>query len=121
MERPQRVTLNMLKILRLLLENPDVERYGLELGKAAGVAGNGLYPVLMRLENSGVLTSTWEDTATASEAGRPRRRLYRLTPDGVEYARDVLAEARQDLTPTQQRVPGWGRTAGLPTPGGAPA
>jgi PadR family transcriptional regulator, regulatory protein PadR len=121
MGNPPRITLNMLKILRVLLEDPTVERYGLELGKAAGVAGNGLYPVLMRLESSGVLTSAWEDTATASEAGRPRRRMYRLTPNGLAYARQALAEAQQSLTLPQQPAPGWGRTAGFPAPGGASA
>jgi PadR family transcriptional regulator PadR len=120
MEGPPKVTLNVLKILRTLLEDPAVERYGLEIGKAAGVAGNGLYPVLMRLEHSGILTSAWE-AAAPSETGRPRRRLYRLTPNGVEYALQVLADAQQALTPNPQRSPAWGRIPPLPTPGGASA
>jgi PadR family transcriptional regulator, regulatory protein PadR len=120
MEQPPKATLNLLKILRVLLEDPTVERYGLEIGKAAGVSGSGLYPVLMRLETSGVVTSAWED-ADPSESGRPRRRMYRLTPTGLAYARQALAEAQQSLTSTQQHAPDWGRPAGLPAPGGASA
>jgi hypothetical protein len=47
--------------------------------------------------------------------------MYRLTTEGVEYARQALAEAQQDLTFREQHTPGWGRTAGFPAPGGAGA
>jgi PadR family transcriptional regulator PadR len=120
MEGPPKATINTLRIVRILLEDPTAEHYGLEVGKAAGLSGGSLYPVLMRLENSGLVTSAWEDTDPA-EAGRPRRRLYRLTPNGIAYARQALAEIQQSLTPQPNRTPGWGRTPGLPAPGGAPA
>ena len=41
-----------------------------------------LYKALARLETAGFLTSRWEDPLIALEAGRPRRRLYRLTGVG---------------------------------------
>jgi PadR family transcriptional regulator len=118
MDGPPRLTMNVLKVLRILLEDPTIEHYGLEVGRAAGLRGGSLYPVFGKLEDARLVTSRWEDT-DASEAGRPRRRLYRLTPEGVEYARQALAEAQQSLTPNQQPAPGWGRTAGFPAPGGA--
>jgi PadR family transcriptional regulator PadR len=120
MDGPPRFTLNVLKILRLMLENPTAEHYGLEVGKAAGLRGGSLYPVLMKLENAGLVVSAWEET-DPSEAGRPRRRMYRLTSEGVEYARQALAEAQQSLTASQAHAPAWGRTAGFPAPGGASA
>lgn len=40
-----------------------------------------LYKALARLEQQGLLTSSWEDPAAAE--GRPRRRLYELTRDGA--------------------------------------
>lgn len=120
MDGPPRITVNVLKVLRVLLEDPTTERYGLEVGLAAGLRGGSLYPVFGRLEDAGLLESRWEDIEP-SEAGRPRRRLYRLTTEGVEYARNELAQARQSLTPREQPAPGWGRTAGLPAPRGASA
>jgi DNA-binding PadR family transcriptional regulator len=42
-----------------------------------------LYKALARLEAGGLLESRWEDPDLATDAGRPRRRLYRVTPLGV--------------------------------------
>ena len=47
-----------------------------------------LYKALGRLEEFGMLTSRWED---APEPGRPRRRLYELTGQGVRAAEQALA------------------------------
>jgi DNA-binding PadR family transcriptional regulator len=117
---PPRLTLNVLRILRVLLENPTVARHGLEIGIAAELRGGSLYPVLSKLEDAKLVSSTWEDV-DPSEVGRPRRRLYRLNPDGVVYARQALAEAQQQLSPTDPHTPAWGRTPGFPAKGGAPA
>jgi PadR family transcriptional regulator, regulatory protein PadR len=59
------------------------------------LTGHGtLYKALGRLEELGLLTSRWEDAAAAE--GRPRRRLYELTGQGVRVAEDaVAAEAAQ--------------------------
>jgi PadR family transcriptional regulator PadR len=118
MADPPRMTMNVLKVLKVLLEDPTAEHYGLEIGQAAGLRGGSLYPVFGRLEDARLVVSRWEDT-DPSEAGRPRRRLYKLTSEGVEYARQAIAEAQQDLTPRDEQASGWGRTAGFPAPGGA--
>lgn len=118
MDGPPRITMNLLKVLRVLLEDPTAEHYGLEVGKAAGLTGGGLYPLMMRLEQAHLVVSWWEDV-DPSEAGRPRRRLYRLTTEGVEFARQALQDAQQSLTPTRKQAPAWGRTSGFPVPGGA--
>ena len=41
-----------------------------------------LYKALGRLEQGGLLSSRLEDPDDAAEAGRPRRRLYRITSTG---------------------------------------
>jgi PadR family transcriptional regulator, regulatory protein PadR len=120
MDGPPRMTMNVLKVLRVLLEDPTSEHYGLEVGQAAGLRGGSLYPVFGRLEDAGLLVSRWEDSDPA-EAGRPRRRLYKLSSEGVAYARQAIAEAQQDLAPRREQAPGWGRTAGFPARGGATA
>jgi PadR family transcriptional regulator, regulatory protein PadR len=43
-----------------------------------------LYKALARLEQAGMLTSSWEDPGLAEAERRPRRRLYRVTPSGVQ-------------------------------------
>ncbi len=49
-----------------------------------------LYKALSRLEEFGLLSSRWEDAAEAE--GRPRRRLYELTGEGVRVAERALAD-----------------------------
>ena len=48
-----------------------------------------LYKALGRLEEFGLLSSRWEDAEAAE--GRPRRRLYELTGQGVRVAEQALA------------------------------
>lgn len=87
-----KMTLPTQLVLRALLEHPTQERYGLELGQAAGLASGTIHPILARLEAAGWLESSWEQI-DPKEQGRPRRRYYRLTKDGAEQARDALARA----------------------------
>ena len=47
-----------------------------------------LYKALGRLEDFGLLSSRWED---AAPEGRPRRRLYELTGQGVRAAEQARA------------------------------
>ena len=49
-----------------------------------------LYKALGRLEDLGLLSSSWEDADAAD--GRPRRRLYELTGEGVRIAERALAD-----------------------------
>jgi PadR family transcriptional regulator PadR len=111
---PLRITMNVAKVLRVLLEDPTAKHYGLEIGRAAGLSGGSLYPVLLRLEQAGVLVSDWEDV-DPSEVGRPRRRLYWFTSQGAEYARQASREAQRSVTP--RRSP----NTVFPAPGGASA
>ena len=46
------------------------------------VAHGTLYKALDRLEGYGMIESRWEDPEAAFREGRPRRRLYRVTPAG---------------------------------------
>ena len=79
-------------VLRALLADPGRERYGVEIGAAAWLPSGTVHPILARLEGVGWLTSRWEEIDPRTE-GRPARRYYRLTPDGVELARAALARA----------------------------
>jgi PadR family transcriptional regulator, regulatory protein PadR len=87
-----RMTLPTQLVLRALLAHPTREMYGLEICAAAELPSGTIHPILARLERAGWLESRWEEL-DPREAGRPRRRYYRLCPDGIEQARDALARA----------------------------
>jgi DNA-binding PadR family transcriptional regulator len=100
------------RVLRVFLEDPTAARYGYELMKAAKIQSGTLYPMLARLAEEGLVVSAWEPHQEEA-GGRPPRKWYKLTGDGVATARQELAEyaeARHAFTP--------GSTARLrPAPG----
>lgn len=61
-----------------------------------------LYRALARLEDMGHLESAWEDPQIAADAGRPRRRLYAITEDGLKAAAAAEADSR-----LSNRDPRW--------------
>jgi PadR family transcriptional regulator len=91
MKRPK-MTGPVQKVLRAMLKDPTVERYGLEISQQADLETGTLYPILARLEDWDWVTSRWEDPERHIRQGRPRRRYYRLTENGAEQARLALAE-----------------------------
>ena len=87
-----RMTWTTQAVLRAFLDDLETPRYGFELGSLTGLASGTVHPILARLEGAGWVESFWEDIDTTA-VGRPRRRYYRLTADGVPAARLALAEA----------------------------
>ncbi|MBQ0905795.1 PadR family transcriptional regulator [Micromonospora sp. U21] len=65
------------------------ESYGYQLAQALDAAGIGpiqggtLYPVLLRLQKTGLVTAQWREGA-----GGPARKYYRLTVDGHAALRE---------------------------------
>ncbi|WP_285580126.1 helix-turn-helix transcriptional regulator [Herbidospora sp. NBRC 101105] len=86
------MTIQTQLVLRALLEDPTREMYGLEICAAAGLQAGTIHPILARLEGIGWLESDFE-AIDPRQLGRPRRRYYRLTRDGLEHAPAALAEA----------------------------
>jgi PadR family transcriptional regulator PadR len=82
------MTLQTKLVLRALSKDPLKPRYGLDISKESGLPDGSVYTILVRLETAGLLHSAWEDIDPAKE-GRPRRRHYWLTGDGVRVAREV--------------------------------
>ncbi len=60
-----------------------------------------LYKALSRMEKTGWLESRWEDPQVAADAGRPLRRLYRVTGAG-ELALSRLDAERRRQNPGEQ-------------------
>lgn len=90
-DREPRLSGPTLKVLKLYLTTPRADRSGADISKATGVGAGTLYPMLARLEVAGWFESEWENV-DPSEAGRPRRRFYRLTGLGQTRARTAFAE-----------------------------
>jgi len=88
--RDVRMSLQTLKVLDAFLSEPTDELSGADVQKRSGVASGTLYPILLRLESAGWFISRWE-AVDPSSVGRPRRRLYRLTPTGLTRASEVFA------------------------------
>ncbi len=80
-------------MLERFVERSTDWRYGYELSRETGLKSGTLYPILMRLEKHSLLEARWETT----ENGVPPRHTYRLTPNGLEFARAKLTAPR----------PGW--------------
>lgn len=57
--------------------------YGLDIVARTGLPSGTVYPTLGRLKKSGLVKGAWEDQRVADREGRPRRRYYELTPDGL--------------------------------------
>jgi len=84
-----------LRVLRAFLDasTDDVraELAGADLMDAAHISSGTLYPILLRFEQAGLLKSRWEHERP-EVLGRPRRRFYRMTPEGARVARRALNE-----------------------------
>ena len=91
-KRPDpRLSHQTLRVLKVFLEGPKEGLAGSDIWKALGLFAGTIYPMLLRLERAGWLKGEWEELP-ASELGRPRKRIYQLTPHGYNKAREALAE-----------------------------
>jgi PadR family transcriptional regulator, regulatory protein PadR len=89
-DKPMRMSLQTLRVLEAFLENPSEQLSGADVHDRCGIASGTLYPILLRFEAAGWLISRWE-SIDPSVAGRPRRRLYRVTSTGLRRAGEVFA------------------------------
>jgi PadR family transcriptional regulator, regulatory protein PadR len=101
----------------LRLQTPEEGFHGFLLASAlkdtddaSSLTGHGtLYKALGRMAERGLLDAAWEDPSIAEAAGRPRRRLYRVTGDGAV----ALAAARAEKSEVIAGVPSARAAGGL--------
>lgn len=81
-----RLTPSLLDVLTVLV-HAEEPVWGLRVSVGARRPTGTVYPLLERLERSGLASSQWEESP-----GRPgpRRRLYVLTPSGRAWAGEQL-------------------------------
>jgi PadR family transcriptional regulator, regulatory protein PadR len=87
------------RVLRVFLADVSARHYGYDLMKAAKLPSGTLYPMLARLHDQGLVTSEWE-LPPGDASGRPPRRYYQLTGEGVRAARLELAQASTSVPRT---------------------
>jgi PadR family transcriptional regulator, regulatory protein PadR len=91
LQRITEPTLDVVEFLLWALANGREEVHGWAIMKAVKRSGPTVYGVLDRLEDAEWIASRWD---AQTEPGKPRRRLYRVTPNGTVLARRLLAERR---------------------------
>ena len=90
-EAPARVTAPFLDVVEIL-DRATGDLHGWAIIKASRRGGPTVYKILERLTEMGWVTGRWDDQPP--NPNRPPRRYYRLTRDGADLARALLAERR---------------------------
>ncbi|MGH3694670.1 MAG: PadR family transcriptional regulator [Pseudonocardiaceae bacterium] len=111
-----RITLPLQAVVGALLQQPDEEKFGLEIAEDSGLEPAVIYGVLQRLRTAGWVEDRWEDAEIAHREGRPPRRYYRLSPEGRARGIHALQKGRDRsrigrlltppaIVPTSERGP----------------
>src|SRR5579875_3303866 len=95
-----------LTVLAALCEQPSQWHHGYALAKRTGLKSGTLYPILIRLADRGLMEARWQDE---QPPGRPRRHLYRLTPEGLASAGTALAAPAAEAAPDRPAAPSRSR------------
>jgi PadR family transcriptional regulator, regulatory protein PadR len=101
------------RVLRVMITDPAAPHYGYDLMKAAKLPSGTLYPMLARLQQEGLVDSEWE-AQRQDAGGRPPRKYYRLTGEGLRIARLELAHSSSAAAVPARQA---GRRATRPAPG----
>lgn len=89
-------------LLEFLAQTPGEWGYGYDIVRFSGLKSGTLYPLLIRLEEKGLLEAEWQEP---SAPGRPPRHAYRLTAAGVgvvrqgKEAKDATRASGRDVRP----------------------
>lgn len=98
MPRAKNISVQTRRVLAVLARQPQAWRHGYDLSQETGLKSGTLYPLLMRLNDQGLLESEWRQPL---EAGRPPRHAYRLTASGAALA---ASQPVADLVPAMERA-----------------
>jgi PadR family transcriptional regulator PadR len=92
MKEPVRITRSFLDVVQAFVNAGRDELHGYKILKATGLGGPTVYKILERMTAMGWVTARWDDNP--EDANKPRRRYYKLTSDGAQHARALIAEHR---------------------------
>ena len=83
-------------VFAALIDRPEAWRHGYDLSQETGLKSGTLYPLLIRLAESGLLEAEWRP---AVPPARLPRHAYRLTGEGRAFASALLAKVPSRLSP----------------------
>lgn len=83
----------MKSLLKIFIDYPQRDFYGLELSKVLRKPYGSILPLLMRLEKAGWLATDLENI-DPKEQGRPKRKYYCLTDKGKAEAYIPIEEEK---------------------------
>ncbi|MDQ1295245.1 MAG: PadR family transcriptional regulator, regulatory protein PadR [Actinomycetota bacterium] len=110
MSRQRKASPQTLALLSHFLQEPTAWHYGYDLARTLDLRSGTLYPILARLSDRGLLQQQDEPP---SIAGRPPRRLYRLSGEGAVEAARLVEQARASRVAPRSVTGGLrARTAG---------
>jgi DNA-binding MarR family transcriptional regulator len=84
----RRLSPQTVHVLQTLAAQGDGWLYGLEIAAATGLKSGSLYPILIRLDERGLLEGRW---TPSEKPGRPQRHAYRITGAGRTALREATA------------------------------
>jgi hypothetical protein len=84
MPRRPDCSVQTVSVLDAMAADPHAWHYGYDLARRTGLRSGTLYPILARLADRGHLERQWEPEPSP---GRPARHLYRLSDQGLTFAR----------------------------------
>lgn len=105
------MTHNALLVLRALAADPGREMYGFEIMRAIALPSGTVYPLLDRVEAAGWAETRAEDIVPQDE-GRPRRKYYRITPEGAAAVGEEMKREAARLSALGVTVVSAGRDKG---------
>jgi DNA-binding PadR family transcriptional regulator len=91
-DREPTLTKQTMLVLSILVQSADAAVAGSTIAAKSRLASGSLYPILIRLEQAGWITSEWERD---DHSAKPRRRLYSITALGIRRARQEAMEWKQ--------------------------
>lgn len=85
-------------------------QYGFDIIDATGLPSGTVYPALGKLENAGLVASSWEDPRIAQDEKRPPRRYYTMRPAGEAALKDAVRALRALQKPITKVRPARARS-----------
>lgn len=89
----RQITHTLLLVLKAIIEL-EGPAYGLQIANRAGIERGVAYPILGRLQGTGVLTARWENVEPTA---RPPRKYYTLVPERRAEVVALLAKRGIDM------------------------
>ena len=91
-----RLSTQTVKVLGALMARLGAGMAGSDIATVTKLPPGTLYPILNRLAQAGWLKSKWE-FEDPRKLGRPRRRVYQMTAQGIEKTRLALEDGKSTL------------------------